>query len=1214
MSNSASKTGKYDLGIDIGSVSAKLVLMNDKNEIITKRYIRSKGQPITTIHNALVELIKEYPANTIKSTSITGTIGKTVSEYINANFINEIVAQSTATQFYHPEVNTIIEMGGEESKLILADTEGEESRIADFAMNTVCAAGTGSFLDQQATRLGFSIEEFGNSALKSESPPRIAGRCSVFAKSDMIHLQQIATPDYDIVAGLCFAVARNFVSTIAKGKDFVPPVAFQGGVAANAGMRRAFSEVLKLEEKDFIIPEHFMVTGAIGAILMARETGVDNNGFSGIETLSEYMKNQHIGKRLAHKQLKFKKERILTDNGTPKLKDGEKITAFVGVDIGSLSTNVVAIDENRNLLSKRYLRTAGRPIDAIKQGLKEVGAEIGANVNIKGACVTGSGRYLIGDIIGSDVIVNEITAQATAAAAIDSEVDTIFEIGGQDSKYISLKHGAVVDFEMNKVCAAGTGSFIEEQSEKLDISIFNEFAELALSSKTPSKLGERCTVFIESDLVHQQQKGANRDELVAGLSYSIVTNYLNRVVGDRKIGDKIFFQGGVGFNHAVVAAFEEVVGKPVYVPPNHEVTGAIGCAILALLEHEKTNYDTKFKGFDISEKEFKITTFECKECDNLCEIRRISSDGDKPLFYGSRCEKYDVDRTKKKSQFPDLFAEREAMLLHDYADESKLPDDAPVIGIPYALIFHEIIPFWKTFFNKLGYRVVLSDKTNKKLIHRGVEKVVSETCFPIKVAHGHIFNLIEKGVKTIFMPSVIEMWMTRDEYELNLNCPHIQAFPYTMHSTVDFEKEGIKVLQPVIHFQRGEKKLVKALVELGKDLSKSSKQVKAAVSAATKAQDEFTNKMKQRGKEVLASLKKDEKAVVIVSRSYNGCDSGINLDLPKKLNNLGVMSLPLDFLPITDVKLNHAKEDMYWKGGQKILSAAEIVQEDNRLNAVYITNFGCGPDSFISHFFKERMRGKPYLQLEVDEHSADAGAITRCEAYLDSLRNYEKFKSEINTEKKVVEKKKEPRLNTKRKVYVPFMTDGSVALSAAFEAVGMPSEVIKESDAETLMWGRRLTSGKECYPCILTTGDMVKTCMDPSFDPNNSAFFMPSGNGPCRFGQYNRFHRLILDDLGYHDVPILAPNQDDTFHEELGVFGKDFSKYAWKGILAVDMLEKLLRETKPYEQNKGETQTLYDGYLQEVSDCIKNGCKIDGLLTNARNDFAKIDMSDIQKP
>ncbi len=463
-------------------------------------------------------------------------------------------------------------------------------------MNTLCAAGTGSFLDQQASRLGLTIEEFGQLALKSENPPRIAGRCSVFAKSDMIHLQQIATPDYDIVAGLCYALARNFKSNIGKGKTFAKPISFQGGVAANVGMRRAFMEVLEVSEGDLIIPKYFASMGAIGAILVTRETAGARKGWKGLDGLTRYLSEQQEA------DTPLKPLSLSSRHLTPRepsvssyaASEGGKIRAYLGIDVGSISTNLVVIDEEKRVLAKRYLMTAGRPIEAVRTGLQEIGEEIGDRLEIQGVGTTGSGRYLTADFVGADLVRNEITAQATAAIQIDPAVDTIFEIGGQDSKYISIDNGVVVDFEMNKVCAAGTGSFLEEQAEKLDISIKGEFGDLALSAEDPVRMGERCTVFIESDLVHHQQKGSEKDDLVAGLSYSIVQNYLNRVVGDRRIGNRIFFQGGTAFNKGVVAAFEKVLDKEIIVPENHDVTGAIGVAILA--REERTWEKSGFQG------------------------------------------------------------------------------------------------------------------------------------------------------------------------------------------------------------------------------------------------------------------------------------------------------------------------------------------------------------------------------------------------------------------------------------------------------------------------------------------------------------------------------------------------------------------------------------------------------------------------------------------
>ncbi|HSR12314.1 MAG TPA: acyl-CoA dehydratase activase-related protein, partial [Thermodesulfobacteriota bacterium] len=594
--------------------------------------------------------------------------------------------------------------------------------------------------------------------------------------------------------------------------------------------------------------------------------------------------------------------------------DGKKIPAYLGIDVGSISTNVVVTDENINVLSKRYLMTAGRPIEAIRQGLKEVGDEVGHLVEIKGVCTTGSGRYLTGDYVGADVIRNEITAQATAAAFIDPEVDTIFEIGGQDSKYIALENGAIVDFEMNKACAAGTGSFLEEQAEKLGISIKGEFGNLALGSKSPVSLGERCTVFMESDLVHFQQKGAKKDELVAGLSYSIVLNYLNKVVGDKRVGKKIFFQGGTAFNKGVVAAFEKVTGKKIIVPPHNEVTGAIGCCILA--RDENKSGKTNFKGWDLSNRPYQLTSFECKECANHCEIRRVSVEGEKPLFYGSRCEKYDVDRTRKRrDDLPDLFAEREEALMASYVEEKELPKDAPTIGIPRLLHFHEIMPFWKAFFTSLGFRIVFSERTNKRLIHKGVEKIVAETCFPIKVAHGHLLDLIDKGVDTIFLPSVIDMPLTHPSLDRSFTCPYVQAFPYSVKSALDFKGYGVNVLSPVVHFGWDTKNLEQPLLKMCRELGKGADEVKEAIVKARAAQDSFYASMKRRGREVLANLKPGERAMVIVSRPYNGCDPGVNLGLPQKLRDLGVIGLPMDCLPLDEVNLVEDWQDMYWKYG-----------------------------------------------------------------------------------------------------------------------------------------------------------------------------------------------------------------------------------------------------------------------------------------------------------
>lgn len=1200
------------LGIDAGSVSVNTVVMNQNKDVLEEYYTRTMGQPLETVGRILAELLSRFDKDQVEAASLTGTAGKLIAELIGGNFVNEIIAQSKSIELFYPRVKTVIEIGGEDSKLILLDYDQSQQRtkIVDFAMNTICAAGTGSFLDQQAHRLGLSIEEFGNLALKSENPPRIAGRCSVFAKTDMIHLQQGATPDFDIVAGLCYALARNFKSNIGKGKTFAPPVSFQGGVAANAGMRRVFLNVLDLAEEEFIIPKHFASMGAIGAVIVTMEDQDKRRiVFYGLSKLQNYLETRRE-KSTGLSPLTPSKENKRETGITPRpfvSKKEDKVDAFLGIDVGSISTNVVAINRDRNLLSKRYLMTAGRPIEAIKQGLKEVGKEIGDYINIRGVGTTGSGRYLTGDFVGADTVRNEITTQATAAINIDPNLDTIFEIGGQDSKYISIENGTIVDFEMNKVCAAGTGSFLEEQAEKLGISIREEFGDLALRASSPVSLGERCTVFMESDLVHHQQRGANKDNLVAGLSYSIAMNYLNKVVGDRKIGDRVFFQGGTAFNRGVVAAFEKLLGKHVEVPPNNEVTGAIGAAILAM--EENGDGKSKFKGFDLSERSYSLAAFECQGCPNMCEIRKLTVQGERPLFYGSRCEKYEVNNEKKRgNNLPDLFAEREALLHNIYKrdDRLSLANDAPVIGIPNILFFHELLPFWKTFFNELGFRVVVTEKTNKKTIRKGVESVVAETCFPIKVSHGHILELIDKGTKTIFLPSIINMEQTHPDMKDTYNCPYVQAFPYTVKSAINFEEHGIRLLQPVIYLGRGRDGLERPLMRMARELKIPSRKVKKAISEALDAQKSFYSTLHARGAQILNNLKEDQKAMVIVSRPYNGCDSGINLDIPKKLRDLGVLAIPIDCLPVDRADLTDASGHMYWKYEQRFLAAAHIIKNNPNLYAVYITNFSCGPDSFISHFFRDKLKGKPYLQIEIDEHSADVGAITRLEAFLDTLKN---VRREMVVSKGRKTMSATIKKGKKRKVYLPYMSDHSFAVSAAFEACGIPSAVIPESDEETLELGRKFTSGRECYPCILTSGNMVRLLKDPDFDRQNSAFFMPSANGPCRFGQYHRFHRMVLDELGYDDVPIYALNQDENIYRELQVVGKKLARLVWQGIVVTDILEKKLRETRPYEKNPGETERVYQDLLQKVSYVVRKGEDLFETLKEARAEFDRIEIN-----
>ncbi|MEF8844760.1 MAG: acyl-CoA dehydratase activase, partial [Bacteroidales bacterium] len=1056
------------------------------------------------------------------------------------------------------------------------------------AMNSLCAAGTGSFLDQQAKRIGVSIEkEFGELALRSENPPRMAGRCSVFAKSDMIHLQQIATPVHDIVAGLCFAMVRNLKSNLARGKQVEIPVSFQGGVAANRGVIRAFREVFDLNDGELIIPEYHASMGAIGAIFhILDQEPAKEIFFRGTQLLGDYLKSRQKNT----KQLEPLKETTANyqKEVTLKIDNDEKIPVYLGLDVGSLSTNLVLIDNDNNVVARRYLPTASKPLEAIRKGLDEIYREVGDLVEVKAAGTTGSGRYLTGDFVGADVIRNEITTQATAAIAIDPQVDTIFEIGGQDSKYISIQNGIVVDFEMNKVCAAGTGSFLEEQAEKLNIDINEDFANLAFKARGPANLGDRCTVFIESDLNAHQQKGVSKENLVSGLAYSIVFNYLQKVVGNKRVGDRIFFQGGVTNNKAVVAAFEKVTGKKIIVPPHFDITGAIGAAMLSR-EAVKNGKETRFKGFDISKVPYSLDRFTCNGCSNQCEIRRVKiGEEQKPLFYGGRCEKYEKDDRKGRGEgIPNLFKERYELLINGF--EESRSDGKPTIGIPRTLmIFYQQFPFWRTFFEELGFHVILSDPTDQKIIRESFELLVAETCFPVELMHGHILNLLEKEVDHIFIPFVVNAKAEEDNPTSNCNCPWIQSYPFMIRGALKDEKDKEKLLIPTLHFRYFGRVLNNELSSFfGEKFGISRSRIVRAVADADKVQEDFERSVEHRGREVLASLPEDKEAVVILGRPYNTGDPELNLHVADKLINQDVLPIPLDYLPLKEENIFHDYSMIYWPSGQKILEGSRIIKRNDKLHAIHISNFRCGPDSFITHFLAEEMKGKPYLHLEIDEHSADAGMITRLEAFLDSLRGSRQLGKKDEKVFRPGNMKSAPQND--RVLYFPYMCDAGEAVAAASRSCGIEAYVLPMQDSKDIELGRKHTNSNECFPMICTLGSFLKKLSEPGVDSGKISFFMPDHNGPCRFGQYNRLQRIVFDRLGYQKAQIISPSNDNAYEDVSGGQAQKFRFRAWKGSLAIDLLRKMKQERKPYEYVKGETEKVYQHCLERIVRSIEQG-------------------------
>jgi len=896
--------------------------------------------------------------------------------------VNEAVALANACGLLAPDVSTVFDLGGQSSRFLRLGGEGARRRICDFGSNGECAAGTGAFIDQQASRLRYAVEEVGPIACASPSAARIAGRCAVFAKSDMVHAQQKGAAPAQILRGLCQAVARNYKGSIAKGRTVEPPVALVGGVAENAGEVAALREAFELSGDALRVPAGGRWFGAVGAALAAA------GGSPGRGATAPCAGGPGNGERARERPLSLEGVLLLRERvrPAPPPPPGARVEAFLGIDVGSVSTNLVVLDRDGGVLHEIYTRTEGRPIQVVAAGLAAIAAALGDRIRVAAVGTTGSGRELIGELVGADRITDEITAHSAGAQAVSARlagepVDTIFEIGGQDAKFIALRDGVVVDFAMNEACAAGTGSFLEEQAERLGIAIQEEFARLAFSSRAPIPLGERCTVFMEQDLTAWLQRGARREDLVAGLAYSVALNYLHRVVRGRPLGQRIYFQGGTAYNDAVAAAFAALTGRRIVVPPHNGVMGAIGMALLAREGLGGTGEATRFRGFDLSRVEYRLREFVCGGCSNACDMQEFSVQGSKS-YWGDRCgERYRRRRAGGRgATLPDLMALHRERLIAGYRGPAGA---GPRVGLPRAMFFHERFPFWRAFLEELGCAVELSQETDRAVAKEGIDLAVAEFCFPIRVAHGHIARLLAGGVDFVLAPNMVNAEATPDTPE-SQGCPWAQTLPFLVRSVPRLAEARERILAPTVHFRLGEAQVVRELLPLGRRLGADAGRTREAVRRGYLAQQAFRAELVAAGRHALAELDaRGEAGVVLLGRPYNLHDRALNLDLPRKLREVyGVNVLPLDCLPLEeDIRMVHPH--MYWYAGRRILAAAQLAARRPRLHLIYCTNFKCGPDSFIKLFAGEAA-GKPFLTLTFDEHSNDAGILTRCEAYLES--------------------------------------------------------------------------------------------------------------------------------------------------------------------------------------------------------------------------------------
>lgn len=1160
------------LGVDIGSDTLKAVLLLPDGSVHRFSIRRVQARPLLRAKELFEELLQkgiyEIPLG------LTGSGGIAVAKAIGAAAIEEPVALTTAVNSFYPQVRTLIEMGRECQKLLVFELDERSGRLvlSDCDMGDRCAAGGGAFLEHMAARLNFgSIEEFARIALHTEKPASLSGRCSVFTESDIVHLYQKGTSRERIAAGIHQAICRNFCNRIARSKDIQPEVALIGGVAENPAMVRFLTQELGVDH--ILVPEHRRELGAAGAALCAEQTVNLRESIIRLE--------EQIARPVTYAcggALRFECSQVLL----PPAQDGfqrEVPVAGLGVDIGSVSTKAALVAERDGqivVIASYYRRTDGDPLSAVRDTISQIhrqAQERGYRLGKVIAATTGSGRYLTGDFIGADLIRNEITAQASGTRAFIRDVDTILEIGGQDSKYIRLDGDVVVDYEMNKACAAGCGAFLEKQAAKLGIPI-EEFGDRALKAMNPPHMDWTCTVFTESAMVYFQQVGVPIEELCAAVCLAAVHNYLSKNVGGRSIGERVVFQGAVAFNKGMVAAFETALGKRIIVPPYPHLTGAIGVARLALREAPA---ESRFRGFEqVAKGRYEVGSFECHACANHCDVNTFQIPGGRKFFYNDRCERFGAkNRIQSERKLPDLFAEREQKLMEVY--EGRAREGAPRVGIPRVSMFHEYYPLYKAFFTELGFQVVPSDKPNRHIARDGLVTSHSELCFPVKAAHGHVLNLLEKGVDILFVPGVISSEQPDPHIPKALTCPYLQAMPELLATYCGVAGKPVQYLSPRLHFHRGKRHLERVFTEVARQLGKSAREARRALEVGLDALQRFREWQKIRGKEVLNALAEDEVAFVVVGKTYALYDETVNTNIGKKIRDMGILPIPQDFLPISDVHLCDTWKAVNSRQLQRKLAAARIVRENPRLRAVVLTYFGCGPDSFGNPFFKDELN-EPCCVLQIDEHTADAGIITRLEAFADTVRGRSKHTVAPVFRTSSVS----PRRAQGRRVWVPYASEGARVIAAALRAYGVDAQMLPRSPDPALKRARTAITEDVCLPAFMTTEDILYRVSQPDFDPAREAFFMGNSDGPCRFSMYHVLQKRTLEKAGLHTVDMVTLGSAEG---EEGP-GTLFAMVVWDALSTHDLLQRMLHRTRPYALNPADADAIYRKYLDAICDML----------------------------
>ena len=1214
----------FTLGIDIGSTTVKIAILNHDNEVVFSDYERHFANIQETLSGLLAKAIDKLGMINA-SPVITGSGGLTLAKHLQVPFVQEVIAVSTALQDYAPQTDVAIELGGEDAKIIYFEGGNVEQR-----MNGVCAGGTGSFIDQMASLLQTDAAGLNELAKNYQALYTIAARCGVFAKSDIQPLINEGAAKEDLAASIFQAVVNQTISGLACGKPIRGHVAFLGGpLHFLSELKVAFVRTLKLDEEHTIAPDNSHLFAAIGSALNAK---------SEVEvSLSE------MQKRLAGKiKMEFEVDRMEPLFATQedfdafearhakhKVPVGDlssyKGKAFLGIDAGSTTTKAALVGEDGTLLYSFYNNNEGDPLGTTIRAIKDIYSKLPEDVSIVHSCSTGYGEALIKAALLLDEGEVETVSHYYAASYFEPDVDCILDIGGQDMKCIKIKNQTVDSVQLNEACSSGCGSFIETFAKSLNFSV-QDFAKEAIFAKHPIDLGTRCTVFMNSKVKQAQKEGAEVSDISAGLAYSVIKNALFKVIkvsDASELGSHIVVQGGTFYNNAVLRSFEKIAGCDAIRPDIAGIMGAFGAALIARERYVDCEGTTMLSIEDIEALEYSTTMTKCRGCTNNCRLTINHFSGGRRFITGNRCER-GLGKERNKNKLPNLFAYK----LDRYFNYKPLSIEEAkrgTIGIPRVLNMYENYPFWFTFFNELGFRVEVSPLSTRKIYECGIDSIPSESeCYPAKLAHGHVQWLINNNVQHIFYPSIPYERKEFKEADNHYNCPIVTSYPENICNNIDAIVKGeVDFMHPFINFESEDTICYRLIEELGDKYKISNSEIRNAVHKAWMELESCREDMKRKGEETLEYLNKTgNRGIVLAGRPYH-IDPEVNHGIPELINSYNIAVLTEDsisHLQPAEHPLNVLDQWMYHS---RLYSSARFVASVDNLDLIQLNSFGCGLDAITTDQVADILNrsNKIYTSLKIDEVNNLGAARIRVRSLLAAIRVREmrNERREIHT----TEINKNPFTVDMRKNYTilcPQMSPIHFELiEPAFRASGYNIEVLPNDNKRAVDVGLKYVNNDACYPSLMVVGQIMDAILSGKYDVNKIAVIISQTGGGCRASNYIGFIRRALKKAGYDQIPVISINLS-------GLEGNPGFKLTpilvLRGVYAAvfgDIFMKCVYRLRPYESVPGSVNAMHAKWKKVVCDFVSHGypsrSKFKKLCREIIEDFdTNIELLDIKKP